>query len=169
MVKFPIAIFIVAAQLLAPALACENLPRDLKTYLESSNEGFTFVKQTNLSEPIRSYFKRAVTFAEGDINGDGLEDYALIVNYKKTYVSVVVFLRSENGFNHHVIEEEDFGRFYRYDDVKTVMYPVTGRITGHDGEIELTNLGIYVGYELGNQGFVVYWKDNRFHRFRVSD
>lgn len=94
-----------------------ELPDELKAAIDKKLPGWKFAE---VREEIRDYFKERspgtrLNLVRGDFDGNGLEDYATLVEHGKIYdqgrevgsnAYVVVGMRRERGYKLHVLEAE---------------------------------------------------------------
>jgi hypothetical protein len=151
------------------ATAGQTLPYDLKDYMNSLSTTYIPINQADLLEQLLIY-EKITTQIINDFDGDGRTDYALLVNNFHTYVSVVVFLKRDQGYSHYVLDEKDYHHNFDVHNVEAVMIPVAqGEIKGVEKSYTLNQPGIYVSWYLSPTSSVYYWDEDKFVRFATSD
>ncbi len=151
------------------AFASSQLPSELITYIESLENKYNLVKQSDLSPLILQNIEMATAQIISDFDGDNRPDYALLATNQNQFVSVVIFLNRANGFTHLVLLDKLFGDALVQNDIQVFMYPVTGEIEGANSSIQLDYTGIYVSWIFGPTGAVYYWNNNKFESLLISD
>jgi hypothetical protein len=168
-----LGIIIFIGCLLLPNLARaeESLPRDLIAYMNSLDIKYRPFDKSDLSVEIQDFIFHAEPEVQitNDFDGDNRDDYALLVNSRDTYVSIIVFLRRGDSFEHQVIKDFNYGRYYDERNIKVIMIPMPKSIEGISGVLELKNGGIYVSCAWCSTGSVYYWNNGNFDRFPISD
>lgn len=165
----PIKIFFGCLLFFNPASASQALPDDLITYMDSLDISYTPIDDKDLSPSTRIYGEPYVRITD-DFDGDDRVDYALLVNSRKSYISVVIFLRRGVGFTHEVIYDANFYHFFDNSNIDVTMSPVKkGNVNGAEGTLNLKHTGIYIAEEGMPTSSVYYWDGDRFARFWISD
>ncbi len=104
-----------------------------------------------------------------DFDGNDQTDYALLVDDRKSRVSIIVFLRMDSGFIHKVLLNRDYYQYFNPKKIEVVMTPVTGKIEALDEIIHLENMGIGVTWIMSPTSAVYYWKESDFVEAWISD
>ena len=150
-------------------IADQSLPRDLENYMNSLSTTYIPISQADLLENLLIY-ENITTQIVNDFDGDGRSDYALLVNNFHTYVSVVVFLKRDQGYSHYVLDEKNYHDDFDLHNVEGIMIPVAvGEIKGVERTLTLNRPGIYVSWYLVPTSAVYYWDKGKFVRFATSD
>ncbi len=144
---------------------CQALPDELIEYLQSLDVEYRPIERNRLLPEFLAAAPRGDTQLMGDFNGDHIIDIALLATNRGTYVSLLVFLRSKNGFDHYVLFDRNYAQYYDENRIEEAIYPVIGEIRGPDETLELQYLGIYSAAKRD----VFYWRNNEFHRFLTED
>ena len=170
-----LGIIILIGCLLSPNLANaeKSLPCDLIAYMNSLDIKYEPIDKSDLSKDVLDFYTYKHLKPEAqiinDFDGDSRDDYALLVNNRDVYVSVVVFLKRDDSYTHRVIMDMGYGENHDKNDIKMVMIPVAESIKGIEGTLELKHGGVYVQCAYCPGSAVYYWDEGNFAIFPTSD
>ena len=161
--------------LLSPnlAIAEKSLPCALIAYMNSLDIKYEPIDKSDLSEDMLDDYKNLQSKPEvqivNDFDGDGRDDYALLLNNRDIFVSVVVFLNRGDSYTHRVIRDMTYRKNHDKTNIRMIMSPVAGSVKGIEGALELENGGIYVTCYYCPGSAVYYWEKGDFAIFPTSD
>lgn len=170
-----ILVFCLAMVIVRPALAESALPSVVKSMLAKSYPPGRVLLRRNLGKLCVGVPEKAGGVLQSDFNGDGDDDYAVLVNLGRSKekgepgeilydVALVAFMAETEG-RYRMIELD---RYEGYSLAFWLREEPEGDVRDEERRetVTITNPGIYVDYCGG--GAVHYWKGGKFHVIEID-
>ena len=149
------------------ASASDELPAELITYIESLDISYMLIERKDLHPKFLDKPRKGDTRLVGDFNGDSQIDYALLLKNRNTYVSLIVFIGGEDGFSHHILDDNNYSQYFDENKIAEALYPEDGDDV--IGPYETLKLEHLASYSSAGRGAYYIWRDNKFYKFVTWD
>ena len=147
-----------------------------KAYIEENFKSSRIADTSNFISDWCSFYDEDEVpyYQEGDFNGDGKTDYALMLYSENNFMIVMLHNEGANKYSHHILtEEKSDGLNYMISKIELEIgfgIQPPGELYDFDTDTTInisTNSLIVYFFEKGAESY--YWKDNKYNRIHSGD
>lgn len=163
--RFNLSLILCFTASLGAQASCQTFPTELTEYVNSLEVSYVKIHREDLQPHLRAEPNPGSTAVVADFNGDRLNDYALLVKNRGTYVSLLAFIREGDGFSHHVLYDHNYGIYFDEHQIEEAIFLKEGVVNGPDETLNLKYPAIYSSAKRD----LFYWDNGKFIRFLTED